>query len=246
MLELSLLFVGSAFLAGFLMFLAPCTFPLVPAFLAVLAGGRGNVINKRDLIKNTLFFCLGFSIVFVTLGLLAGSLTDALGPYLSIIKKTSGILIILFALMIMGFIRPYFFIGQKSMMIPRWLTPGTYRGSFLLGTIFSVGWSPCIGPIMASIILLAASDGSALVGAFLLLIFSLGFALPFILSAFFYHKLAKLVPQLNWVSKGFTILAGSMLLLLGTLLLFGNEGIILEYGTKLFYLLKLEFLFDYY
>ncbi len=244
--EISLLFSLSIFIAGFLMFLAPCTFPLIPGFLAVLAGGKKSKNEKLNIISNTVAFCFGFTLIFILFGIGASTINIYFADSFILIKKFSGILVIIFGLMILGFIKPYFFIGQKTLVIPRFIQPGTLRSSFLLGSVFSIGWSPCIGPIMASVLLIAANGESVLMGIFVLTLFSLGFSLPLVLSAVFYQRISHLVRPYERFNQLIKILSGLILLVLGVLLLLGDEGLILVYGTKLFYLLRLDFLFNYY
>ncbi len=239
--EITLLFFLGTFIAGMFMFLAPCTFPLVPGFLAVLAGKE---ISRRTLVVNTLIFCLGFSFVFISLGLFAG-LAGYIAGSLVWLKQLSGLLIIVCALMLLGVIKPQVFIGNSTFKIPRTFVPGSRRGSFLLGTLFSLGWSPCVGPIVASVLLVASAEGAVFLGAALLATFSLGLTIPFLLSAYFYASLSSYVQSSTTLFRLFTYGGGVMLLSFGVLLLVGSDDILIRYGTDLFYWLGLEFIFKY-
>lgn len=239
--EINTLFLLSTFFAGFLMFLAPCTLPLVPGFLAVLVGKEHD---RRHVLILTTLFCVGFSSVFIILGIFAG-LAGAVLSAQSWVKPLSGLLIIIYSLMLLHVIKPHFFIGKKNFAIPRVFVAGSRRGAILLGMLFSLGWSPCVGPIVASVLLIAATEGTALLGALLLFVFSLGLAVPFLLSAFFFGHITTFfnrVPRIAmFLSRGGAVL----LLLFGVLLLVGSDDIIVRYGTQIFYWLGLDVIFTY-
>jgi cytochrome c biogenesis protein CcdA len=242
-MEITVWFLGSVFIAGFLMFLAPCTLPLVPGFLALISG---DTESRSRLFYNTLLFCTGFSFIFILLGLSVGMVGQFFVSAVGIVTYVSGVVIILMALMLLGVIGQNIFVGNRSFRLPRSIIPGTYRSSFLLGTLFSLGWSPCIGPIMATVLLLAASEGSAGVGFVMLAVFSLGLSVPFLLSALFYAVLKERFVRYQRIGETARVLAGVLLLGFGCLLLLGMEGLILEIGTRLFYAIGLDSLFNYY
>lgn len=237
--EISVLFFLGTYVAGFLMFLAPCTLPLVPGFLTVLVGKEQN---RRRLMHATALFCAGFSIVFILLGIFAGFA----GAVLSAerwLKPLSGLIIIIYSLMLLNIIRPYFFIGRKNFSIPKMFIPGSKRGALLLGMLFSLGWSPCVGPIVASVLLIAATEGTALLGALLLFVFSLGLATPFFLSALFFSHLSVFFQTVPHMARLLTLAGALLLLLFGVLLLLGSDEIIVQYGTDVFYWLGLDIIF---
>lgn len=189
-------------------------------------------------------FCGGFSTVFIFLGIVAGFA----GAVLSAerwLKPLSGFFIIIYSLMLLNVIKPYIFVGRKSFSIPKFFIPGSARGAFLLGMLFSLGWSPCVGPIVASVLLIAATEGTILLGALLLFIFSLGFATPFLATAAFLSQLATVFKTIPGVTSFLSHAGALLLLLFGTLLVFGSDEIIVRYGTDLFYLLGLDIIFAY-
>ena len=171
----------AAFLAGILMFLAPCTLPIVPGYLAFIAavpeGASKGSARKRVLI-NALAFVLGFSAVFILLGTFAAAAGSFLGPWRDTLGRAAGALIIIFGLTMLGVIRIPVLSGDKHMAIPHFLSLGKPHSSALIGALFALGWSPCIGPILGSILLYASASGTAGQGALLLAIFSLGLGLP--------------------------------------------------------------------
>lgn len=243
--EISILLLFSTFIAGFLMFLAPCTLPLVPPFLAYISGQKetSKEINFRKIILNTLAFCFGFSVVFILLGVTVGYVSSLFSSVHLIITKLSALLIIFLGLALFGF----FELGvTKGFPLPKNIQPGSTFGSAIIGILFATGWSPCVGPIMATILLLTAGEGTTLSGLILLTVFSLGLSLPFLITALFFEKLKDKFRKYAQFSRLALKLSAVFLITIGVLMLFGQEGLIIDFGTRLFFFLKLEFLFDYY
>ena len=176
MIELNLAFVISAFVAGLLMFLAPCTLPLVPAYLGFISGVSNDDLTgpethrsaRRKIFWNGFFFVLGFSIVFILFGVLASSFGRTLVQYRDVITKIGGVLIILFGLFMLGVFKIRFLQIEKKLPLPKIFKPGNPISSFVVGAVYSVCWSPCIGPVLGSILLVASTTGTILEGAFLL------------------------------------------------------------------------------
>ncbi len=219
-----LILIPAAFLAGVLMFLAPCTLPIVPGYLAFIAGGQGRVM------RNAIAFTVGFSVIFILLGTFAGLLGNVIGPWQNILSRAAGALIILFGLTMLGAIRIPVLSGERHARIPKFLTIGRPESSFLIGVLFALGWSPCIGPILGTILLFASTSATALQGAILLLVFSLGLAIPFILSAMFINSVGNLFARFGKVTNILSITGGTVLILLGLLMLSGSMGLLITYG----------------
>lgn len=234
-----LLFVPAAFLAGVLMFLAPCTLPIVPGYLAFIAGGQGKVV------RNAFAFVLGFSVVFILLGTFAGYFGSVLAPFRGILSALAGILLILFGITMLGIMRLPFLSGERHIGIPRFLALGRPESSLLIGALFAVGWSPCIGPILGTILLLASSSSTAGAGAFLLAIFSLGLAIPFMLCAIFLEKANRLFPKLDRFSHILSVIGGVILIAIGLLMATGNMGLLIAWGFSAFDFLEYERLLQY-
>jgi cytochrome c-type biogenesis protein len=177
-----------AFFAGLLTFLAPCTLPLVPGYLSFISGAsladlQDPTKQKRAKVKiffNGLFFILGFSIVFIILGTLAGLAGAAFAPYRLWFSAVGGVLVIFFGLFMMGVIKFSFLAQEKQFKMPSIFGRGKPLNSLVLGSAFGFGWTPCVGPLLGSILLLASSSATALQGAFMLSVFSLGLAMPFL------------------------------------------------------------------
>lgn len=205
------------FIEGFLTFLSPCLLPMLPLYISYFGG------QKKAFFKS-FFFVLGFSLVFVSLGALAGSLGRFLMEYRRIIEIVSGLFIILFALHFLGFFFLPFFRGRDAQMDLKGLN---HWKAFLFGIFFSLAWSPCVGPFLASALMLANQKGSQLQGIFMLLSYSLGIGLPFLLSALLLDQLKEAFDFLKKNMDKIQKISGLFLLLLGFLVLSGYYNQIL-------------------
>ncbi len=220
--------IWSAALAGFLTFFAPCTLPLVPAYLAFLGGAAGTTHGRRHLVFHALLFVLGFTVVFTLLGAGAGFLGDLLHTYRFVGYRVGGLFIILFGFMLLGFIRIPVFQGIQG--LPRWLPKGTELGALLFGIIFALGWTPCLGAVLGSILVVAGSSADTWNGALLLAVFAIGHGIPFVIVSLFANRFYGFIARshkwlriVNWVM-------GLLLIVIGALFLFGSIGTIMEIG----------------
>lgn len=226
------LLVG-AFVAGILMFLAPCTLPIVPGYLAFISGigVPGNGQYKRLLVfKNALAFVIGFSIIFILLGVFAASLGAVLGPWRLLLGRIAGAIIILFGLTMLGVFNIPLLSGERRLRLPAWLALGHPHSSLLVGALFALGWSPCIGPILGTILFLAGTSATALQGAVLLAVFSLGLAIPFLLCAWGLAQADRFVQRAGRLTHILSVAGGVVLLVLGVLMLTGNMGLLVSWG----------------
>lgn len=214
-----------AFSAGFLSFVSPCVLPLIPSYVSYITGisfedlvegGEDKNFTKVTLL-NSLAFIFGFTLIFVSLGAsssLAGSLFR---DYQDIIRKLGGILVIFFGLFIMGIIKLDFINREKKFHLPE--KPAGYFGSVLVGIVFAAGWTPCIGPMLGSILSLATSEGSVVYGVQLLFTYSIGLGIPFLLTSLalntFLHHLPKVTRHMGII----TSMSGLILIVIGFLLL---------------------------
>jgi len=219
---LSNLNIGIAFLAGLASFISPCCLPLYPSYLSYITGMSVQQLkteqNKREVrfrtMTHTLAFILGFSAVFYTLGVGAGLFGSFFNDNRDLIRQLSAILIILMGLFLVGIFQPKFLMRDFKMDFK--FKPAGYIGSFIFGIGFSAGWSPCVGPILAAIIALAATEPGAWFP--LITAYSLGFAIPFFVLAFF-------IGSTRWIVKysGIMMKIGGALMLLMGVLLFTNQ-----------------------
>lgn len=218
-----------AFFAGLLTFLAPCTLPLVPGYLGFISGvsakelkeGKSNHAAHKKVLVNGLMYVIGFSIVFILLGTLFAAAGAALAEYRILLSRIGGGFIILFALYLLHVfdLKIFAFLNRER----RWhvathITPGKPLSSFVFGVTFALGWTPCVGPVLGSILLLAGTSGTALAGAFLLTVFSFGLALPFMLLAIVYGHAQEYIAKIHPILHGISIAGGILLLAIGVLL----------------------------
>ncbi len=228
----------AAFIAGLLMFLAPCTLPLIPGYIAFIGGAgiegytEGRV--RRRIVLNALAFVIGFSIVFILFGIAAGSIGVLLGPWREVLSRLAGIMIIIFGLTMLSRYMP-FLSQERHIPIPSFLTLGKWESSLLIGIFFALGWSPCIGPILGSILLFASISATMLQGAVLLGIFSLGFGIPFLIVALCIGSIDHILIRMGAFTHTLSILGGVLLVLLGSIMLCGESSSLVSWG---FFLLQ--------
>lgn len=220
-----------SFIAGLLTFLAPCTLPLVPAYLTYISGSSIRGLSKVDAQKdnkakvflNGLFFVLGFSVVFILLGLFAGALGGIFMEGKLWLGRIGGLFVIFFGLLMLDIISIPSLLSEKKLSIdPHTERRGTYSFSFLLGVVFGSGWTPCIGPILGSILILAGSSSTAFSGALLLSVYSLGLAIPFLLIALGISKAEKIIDKYSSKMGFITKIGGMLLVILGIALFTGK------------------------
>lgn len=247
-----------AFIAGLLTFLAPCTLPLVPAYLGFISGASAKELQDPGMLKhvrlrvflNGLFYVLGFSTVFILLGVLFGVGGSAFVKYQFILPRIGGVFVIIFALYLLGALERFPAINHLMATEHRFhplssLKPGTPFSSLIFGATFAFGWTPCVGPILGSVLLLASTTATVGQGAFLLAVFSLGLAIPFLLIALFIGHASQTVKTLSRVLPYISTIGGAFLLFLGILLITDNLGIWLTWFYKVFDFLPYDLLLDY-
>jgi len=255
MIEIEIGFIISAFIAGLVMFLAPCTLPIVPAYLGFISGvsikdfskleGEERKKAQRKILLNGVAFILGFTLIFVMFGTLAGLFGQALAPVRIWLARIGGLFVILFGLFMLGVFDLKFLQVEKRIKLPSFMKVGSPTTSFGIGSAFAFGWTPCVGPILASILLLASTSSTAFQGGFLLLIFSLGLAVPFLIVAAATSYASSFIEKGSKYLKYVSMIGGVFLLGLGFLLLTDNFGILIQYGYQFFDFLNYEALLDY-
>ncbi len=210
----------SAFAGGMLSFLSPCVLPLVPAYLSIVAGVSVEEVQsgtkRLAVVRGTALFMSGFTIVFVALGATASAVGAFLLSHRRPFEVASGVLVIVFGVFLAGAVRPSWLEQERRFHLDRSL--GTW-GAPLLGGAFAFGWTPCIGPILGTVLTLAAREASVAQGVLLLFGYSLGLGIPFLLSGL---ALSELSGLFGWVKRHFRALnlaAGAILVVFGVLLL---------------------------
>lgn len=234
-----------AFIAGLLTFLAPCTLPLIPGYIGFISGvsvkelqdGHLPAATRRRMFLNGVMYVLGFSIVFVGIGVIFGLFGNALVDLRLFLTKLGGIVIIFFGLYLLRLhkVKAFQFLERdKRFHIAHKLKPGTPLSSCLFGATFAFGWTPCVGPILGTLLLLVSTQATVLQGALLLTVFSLGLAIPFLFVALgIGHALdyiKRITPFLGVISK----VGGLFLVFIGILLLTGYMAVWIDWFYGLF------------
>ncbi|MFH0847561.1 MAG: cytochrome c biogenesis protein CcdA [Chloroflexota bacterium] len=218
-----------AFGAGLLSFLSPCVLPMAPVYLASMAGP--GIFNSdartkgMPLLLHTICFVLGFSTIFTLLGAGAGLLGLAIGAYIGVLRQLSGFLLILMGLFLLLSLKIPSLNFEKQLNSGRLLRGGHLR-SFLIGAVFSLGWTPCVGPILGGVLTLAMGSETALRGAYLLAIYSLGLGLPFLIIGAFFDALRPWLKKLSRYANLIHILSALLLIGVGILVLTGNLALL--------------------
>jgi len=211
-----------AFSAGLLSFLSPCVLPLVPVYLASLVGPEifdDKATRKRmPIFLHSLSFVIGFSIVFTILGAGAGLVGFAISAHLVVIRQIAGSLLIVFGLFMLAALKVPWLNFEKH-LAPSQSVTTSYLRSFLTGGIFSLAWTPCVGPILGGILTLALGSETAWQGAYLLAVYSLGLGLPFLIMGIAFDSITPLLKRIRRYSTAIYIISGLLLIAVGILIL---------------------------
>jgi cytochrome c-type biogenesis protein len=213
-----------AFIAGLLSFLSPCVFPLIPSYFMYITGisyadmiaeHPSHIIRQKSIFHSLCFIC-GFTVVFVLLGASATYIGTFLHEHSTIIRKVGGVVLVLLGIHVTGLLHLKFLLGEKRVSIKH--KPAGYAGSFLVGIAFAAGWTPCIGPILAAILAVAATEESVYQGILLLFIYSLGLGVPFFLSALAMHRFQAVFNRFRKYIRAFEVTTVILLLVVGVLI----------------------------
>ncbi|MBR3767858.1 MAG: cytochrome c biogenesis protein CcdA [Clostridia bacterium] len=208
-----------SFIEGIITFVSPCLLPMLPIYLTYFAGG-GERSTKKTLLGAT-GFVLGFTTVFTALGALAGTLGGFLKQYKTAVNIVLGAIVIIFGLNYMGVFKLKLFSGMKNSVKK---TEMGFFSAFLFGIVFSVGWTPCVGAFLGSALAMASSEGDTLKGVFMLLLYSLGLGVPFLLSAVLIDKLKGAFTFIKKNYKVINTVCGIFLIIVGILMASGLMG----------------------
>lgn len=216
-----------AFLGGVVSFISPCVIPLLPAYLSFLTGLSPDELkeqkNGSQIIIPALLFVLGFTVVFVALGATASVLGSFMRSYQRIFTIVGGALVVLFGIFMTGIIKVPWLYSEKRLDLSKTKSLGRFSG-FFMGMAFAAGWTPCIGPVLGSILTLASATSSANQGVLLLFVYSLGLAVPFMVVALMFGYFA---PYLKFISRYSVVInriAGVILIMVGLLIATGMFG----------------------
>ncbi len=208
-----------SFLEGIITFVSPCLLPMLPIYISYFAGGGER--STKTTLKNAMGFVLGFTALFTAMGALAGTVGGFLSRYQTAVNIISGLIVIFFGLNYIGVFRLNIFKGTSKRINTENLS---FFSSFLFGVIFSVGWTPCVGAFLGSALMMASQQGKTLEGVFMLLAYSIGLGLPFVLSAVLIDKLKSTFDFIKKHYRIINIISGALLILIGVLMATGMLG----------------------
>lgn len=208
-----------SFLEGIITFISPCLLPMLPIYVSYFAGGGER--STRKTLTNALGFILGFTVVFVAMGALAGTVGSFLKSHQGAVNIVMGLIVVFFGLNFLGVFHINLFHGSKRLHQAEEMG---FLSAMVFGLIFSLGWTPCVGAFLGSALALASQQGHVLMGMSLLLVYSLGLGVPFLLSALLIDKLKS---TFDWVKRHYKIInavSGGFLILVGVLMATGTLG----------------------
>ena len=223
----------TAFLGGVLSFLSPCVLPLIPSYVSFITGMSFDDFRHGDRARvrkltfiNSSAFIIGFSTVFVLLGVSSSFVGRFMAVYYDHVRIVGGIIVIVFGLYVMGVIKLNFLAADKRVHLKS--KPRGHFGSFIVGLTFGAGWTPCIGPILGSILLIASTTGSVMQGFYLLLVYSLGLAIPFMATSLAINAFLSHFSAIQKYMRLIMIVSGLLLIAFGIILLTDNVSLLLS------------------
>lgn len=212
-----------SFLEGIITFISPCILPMIPVYISYFANGEEN---KKKTVTNSLGFVLGFTIVFVCLGAFAGILGGFLVKYETVVNIITGLVVVIFGLNFMGLLK----IGllNKTKKADVEIKSTGFSSSILFGVVFSIGWTPCVGAFLGSALMLASQQGTAMQGIVMLILYSIGLGIPFVLSAFLIDRLKSLFDAIKRNYRTINLVSGGLLVVIGVMMMTGLFGYVVR------------------
>ena len=207
-----------SFLEGVITFISPCLLPMIPVYISYFAGGTQS--NTAKTVKNALGFITGFTVVFILMGALAGTFGSLLTRFKTLVNIVTGLIVVFFGLNFLGILKVNLFKGIKNARTDNL----GFFSSFLFGVVFSIGWTPCVGAFLGSALMLAANQDHALEGVLMLLLYSLGLGIPFLISAILIDKMKT---AFDFIKKNYSTInkiCGWFLVVMGVLMATGLFG----------------------
>ncbi len=227
----------AAFVAGLISFLSPCVLPLVPGYVSLISGAGVEELKSNDgqlfrkVMLNSIAFIIGFSIVFIALGAISTEVGQMLRFYKSMLARVAGVVIIVFGLHLTGIFKIKALYTDARLHSVK--GGSTAWGAFVIGFAFAFGWTPCVGPILAVILGFAAAQDSVVKGIFLLAIYSLGLAVPFLITSLGIGRFLKFYSRFRSHMHALEVASGALLIALGVLLVFGRFTLLASYFSFL-------------
>jgi len=213
-----------SFLEGIITFISPCLLPMLPIYVSYFAGGTDGETDGNSTartLKNALGFVLGFTLVFVAMGALAGTLGGLVRRYQTAVNLVTGLVVVFFGLNFLGIVKLNLFRGSRYTLGGKSLG---FFSTMLFGMVFSIGWTPCVGAFLGSALLLASQQGHVLEGTLMLLTYSAGLGIPFLLSALLIDRLKAAFDVIKRHYRIINIVCGSLLIAVGILMMTGLLG----------------------
>src|SRR6201995_155435 len=223
----------AAFLAGILSFLSPCVLPLVPGYVSLISGASVEELQTSErrvlgtVMLHSITFVLGFSGVFIALGAVATGVGQVVNEYHSLLSKVAGVVVIIFGLHLTGILKIKALYADKRMHDVK--GGSSPIGSFAVGFAFAFGWTPCIGPILATILVLASAQGTVLKGVVLLAVYSMGLAVPFLLTSLGVDRFLAFYGRFRKHLHTVEVLSGILLIAVGGLIFLNNLRLLSGY-----------------
>jgi cytochrome c-type biogenesis protein len=237
-MDINLLSVGGALAAGLLSFVSPCCLPLVPAYLSYITGVSVDQFasdkiagQRRQIMLSALAFVIGLALIFTILGASATVIGGILLEYQDIVSKIAGVLIIVFGLQMLGILHIALFDQERRLDFTKRRAPG-FLGAMLMGGAFGVGWTPCVGPFLGSILLLASQSNTVATGMALLFLYALGLGVPFLLAGLLIGQLMPVLARLKRHMRLLTYASGGLLIVMGLLVMTNQMSILSGYLVR--------------
>lgn len=211
-----------SFLEGIITFISPCLLPMLPIYVSYFAGGEEN---KKKTFKNAIGFFIGFSSVFIILGAFAGSIGKVINEHTTIVNVVTGLIVILFGLNYIGLFKTKFL--QSTHKLNYEIKQNGFFSTIIFGIIFSIGWTPCVGVFLGSALVMASQKGSVIEGIIMLIAYSMGLGIPFVISAIILDKLKGTFQFIKNHYKIINLIAGIFLVIVGLTMMTGTLGYLL-------------------
>ncbi|MCA1553312.1 MAG: cytochrome c biogenesis protein CcdA [Chloroflexi bacterium] len=239
-MEINVLTFGAALVAGVLSFVSPCCLPLVPAYLSYITGvsveefrSEQAVGHRQQIVLRAFAFVVGLALVFTLLGATATVIGQVLLDYQEWVARIAGVIIVIFGLHMLGLLKIGVFEQEKRLDFTKARAPGLL-GAMLMGSAFGVGWTPCVGPFLGSILLLAGQSSTVLAGMLLLFVYALGLGLPFVVAGLLVGQMMGALSHIKRHMRTLTYASGGLLIAMG-LLVFSNQlSILTSYLIRIF------------
>jgi cytochrome c-type biogenesis protein len=220
----------AAFFAGLISFLSPCVLPLVPGYVSLISGAGVEELKSpqaqlmRRVMVNSIGFILGFSVVFITLGAISTELGQAAARYKHTLSILAGVVVMIFGLHLTGIFQIKWLLQDTRLHSVK--GSSTLVGAFVIGFAFAFGWTPCLGPILSAILVIASQEDKVVTGILLLSVYSLGLAVPFLLTSLLMERFLKFYGRFRSHMHALEVASGGLLIALGVLLVIGRFTLI--------------------